>query len=345
MRHSAVLAICAAALCVAITGHAYAACDDLVEDTTKVANRKIDVGKVTTAARALAGHGVTVRVRVYDTLKGKNNIGELADKIEKECGWTTNGKRQSNLYFIPFAVEKGDIAIRTGSAINARISETVATKAIATYMVPRWQAYKRDPNALAAGLVDILDSSKVVLAQPLSGGGPTTIVRHEATDVSGFATAFKWVAIGLVIIGIAVVVVFLYSRVSQERGEGQSAQAQARAVRQKCLNRLIAITKSDFIAEMEAMVDATKPGLSKADADELQRLFGTFKRQGEEASAAFNRFDSLDKDPNVNGLSPDAYRSNEQAYEDILASSIEPAEETLKVISKILNHAQPARVA
>ena len=74
MRHSAVLAICAAALCVAITGHAYAACDDLVEDTTKVANRKIDVDKVTTAARALAGHGVTVRVRVYDTLKGKNNI-------------------------------------------------------------------------------------------------------------------------------------------------------------------------------------------------------------------------------------------------------------------------------
>lgn len=322
--------------------------NELVSDYTKVANRHIDVPKVTDSARRLAGQGVFVRVRVFDTLEGKPNIEALADKWGKKCGWTTNGKLPVSSVFISMAVEKGDLMIWSGSATNQRITEDVTRRANAAF-VPYWQSYKRDPNALTTYLVSTLDSFRTTLAQPLvaqGGGTVNTTIIHEAPKQATSLTGLWWVLAAIVLIGGSIAVVFVWSGVSQDRSEAQSAQSQARAARQKCLRRLLAITDTTSLATMEAMIVAAKPGMPEGKAAELDALFSAYKRQGEIAIAEFGRFDGVDKDdPNANGLSADAYRSNEQSYEDIMVNSIESAEESSRKISAMLDQAHSARVA
>lgn len=322
-----------ATLLCATTPLAHAACvnsDALVLDTTKVANRSIDVAKVTVAARGLAGQGATVRVRVYDTLHGSTNIDALADKDIRECKWTQpGGDRLSNLYYIAFAVERGDIKIATGKAVNARINEAATTKAIVTYMVPRWQSYKKDPNALTAGLVDILESSKVVLAQPLTGGGNTTIVRHEASDTSWL----KYLAIGVITIGGGLAVAFFLLRKRQEKDESQGVSAETYRIRADCRNRLLALNDDTVVIEAKAAKAAGSHTTGGLESD-----LATYKRLVAAGMSEFRRFDDPNRDPDEGPSVPvNVLLSNQQRYADIIVQHIEPAEKLKAIIETMFD--------
>lgn len=337
----------AAAFALVASSAAFAACEDgdvLVTDITKIANRKVDVDKVTVAARALAGQGVTVRVRVYDTLRGAKDIDELADRVMRQCEWIRDGKRLSNLLFIPLAVEKGDIKVATGSAINARISEAAATKAIVTHMVPRWQSYKKDPAALTVGLVSMLDSFKTELARPLTSqtGGTTTIVNHAPSDYSGL-----WKVVLLIVIAVFVVFgIILLKRSREDAGEASSAQAEATRVRSGCIDRLLRLTDENEQVVRQAKVDGVRSALSAADVTSLDAALSTISKLGKRGTAAFARFDSFDKDdPNRKGLGMNAYRSNQMRYEEIIAEYLEPAEALIADIDRKVAEAQKATAA
>lgn len=315
---------------------AQAACvnpDALVLDTTKVANRSIDVAKVTTAARTLAGTGATVRVRVYDTLHGSPNIDTLANKDIRECKWTQpGGERLSNLYYLAFAVEKGDIIIATGKAINTRLSEAAATKAIVTYMVPRWQSYKKDSGALTAGLVDILDSSRAVLAQPLTGGGNTTIVRHEASDTSWL----KYLAIGIVVIGGGLLLAFFLLRKRQESEESEGVAAETYRIRADCRNRLLALNDDILVMEARAAKAASH------HKNRLENDLAVYKRLVAAGMSEFRRFDDPNRDPEQGSKIPiSVLVNNQQRYADIVVQNIEPAEKLKSDIDMRLNEKEP----
>jgi hypothetical protein len=326
--------VLAAALVLTATCAAQAACDDRdvqVVDITKVANRKIDVSKVTASARSLAGEGVTVRVRVYDTLRGAKDIDELADRVMRECEWVRQGARLSNLLFIAFAVEKGDIKVATGSAINARISEAFATKAIVTYMQPRWQSYKQDSSALTAGLVGMLDSFKSEMARPLRGPQNMTVINTAPTDFSGL-----WKVLGAIIgLGAAAFFVVLFLRSREDSGNATSAQAEASRVRAGCISRLISLTEPTEHLVLQAKVDGARDTLSAAEARKLDTALTEIQNFGKRGLEAFSRFDSPEKDdPNRKGLTVSAYRSNQSRYEEILIQFVEPAEALIAQIGK-----------
>lgn len=319
----------------------------LVVDITKVANRKVDVEKITAAARNLAGTGATVRVRVYDTLRGSKDINALGEKTIRECGWTLgDGRRQSNLLFIPFAVEQGDIAVLTGSAINARLSESVATKAITTHMVPRWQSYKQDQSALTNGLVAMLNSFRVELARPLvnetRSGGTTTIVNHAPSDYSGLGKALILI---VVTAGIALGFV-LWKRSSEDKGEAAEAQAQASRARGNCIDRLLHLSDENEKVVRQAKVDGARSAISAEDARTLDSALREINALGSRGLAAFSRFDSPQgEDPNRSGLSVGAYHSNHGRYEEIIAQFIEPAERLIAQIDQTVEKASKPAAA
>jgi hypothetical protein len=321
-------------------------CDQLVIDYTKIANRKIDVAKVESAARSLASEGAIVRVRVYDTLRGSPTIDALAEKVERECKWRIDGRLQTNMIFVPFAVEKGDIAVRTGSAINARISETAATRAIMTHVAPRWQSYKKDPGALTAGLVSLLGSFRVVLAQPVTlpqvgqsapRASSQPVVIRQSNDGSWVWKTF------LVIGGIAVfgfgALVFVRSR--QDSSDASAARAEASRVRSGCIDRLIKLTDEQEIVVRKARADDVKRNLTKSEMHDIDGKLAESERLGKQGIAAFSRFDSFDKDdPNRTGLSIAAYSSNQVRYEEIIVEYVEPAEALIADLEKKLEAAE-----
>jgi hypothetical protein len=338
------------ALLIAISGQAFAAsCSDVLVDELSAFS---DKGKVAAAAASFGNATMTeVRVRAIASRRGAKNVKEFEQAFRATCPeWLqSNGKLKSNLLLFLYVDNRSSpqwVGLYYGdglSRLDAHYQRIVGDR-----FVPRIESFRGgDKAALTPGVVLMFDDLKAVMTQQVSNGGNTThnnttIVHAQPTDLSWL----KWLAIGVVVIGGGLVTAVLWSRFSQDRGEVQSAQAQVRRVRQGCLHRVIAVSDSEKIGEMEAMIEATKARLSPSAVAELDRLFADFKKQGMAASAAFERFDGVGKDdPNVNGLSADTYRTNEQAYEDLIASSVEPAEETSRKISALLNTASSSAVA
>lgn len=273
-----------------------------------------------------------MRIRVFDTLHGSASIDELGDKIIRECGWQlADGHRLSNLLFIPFAVDKGYIKIATGSAINARISEAAATKAIVSLMAPQWSGYKKDPNALTTGLVTMLDSFKVELARPLSGGGNTTIVNNQASDTSWL----KWFVIGVIGLAAGAFVIVIIIRSKQDGGNDKAAQQKARGVCADCVSRIQTISNPKFVSERQFAINAIDGSVPASTTQALLANLEKVKDYASSARSALSRFlPDQEKDPNPNGLSSAAYANNEQACTDMIVHFVEPAEELARKIDK-----------
>lgn len=335
--------VLAAILSFAMAPAVHAACvdrDALVADTTKIANRHIDVDKVTAAARSLAGTGAIVRVRVYDTLHGSKDINELVAKDVRECGWAqSDGSRLTNLLYVPLAVEHGDIIVATGRGINARLSEAVATQTIVRFMVPRWQSYKTDSQALTLGLVDMLDAFKVELSRPVGGTGTTTIVHNQASDTSWL----KYLAIGIVLIGGGLAAAFFLLRSKQDSEQSSSVAAETNRIRADCRSRLLAL--NDEILVLSAKVE----NFSGAGKTRLSNDVASFKRHVESGLSDFRRFDPNPDQEKAAKLPVNVLLSNQQRYADIVVQHVEPAEALKESIEQALAgkpaHGMPAAAA
>ena len=187
----------------------------------------------------------------------------------------------------------------------------------------------------------MVDSFKVALAQPISGpsGGNTTIVHNEPTDLSWL----KWLMIGVVVILAIVVGLFLFSRVSQDRGDVKAAQQRTRGVFSDCVERIQAISNSKFVSERSFNLSAAEGILSEATVTQLRTDLKKLAEYASSARGALNRFlPDQEKDPNPNGLSASAYQSNEQACTDMIVHFVEPAEELAKKIDDATNQAHTA---
>src|SRR5579859_4463630 len=92
-----------------------ASCDDLVVDT---ANVFTDVGKLTSAARSLAGVGYDVRVRTFKDLSVSPNIDEMRKRIQLDCpAWLSGGVLRSRVFLLFYVDKTGDIGPYFGSAL------------------------------------------------------------------------------------------------------------------------------------------------------------------------------------------------------------------------------------
>jgi hypothetical protein len=319
---------------------AHAACDDLVIDEANIIN---DVGKVTAAAHKLGGAGADVRVRTIRTLGDAQNLDDYERALERQCpSWQSGGHRKSTMLVITYLPTTRDAGVYFGAQLKPKldpvwvsIRNSALQPAISAYRNGEKDAYTKAFVAMLGGFDDVLRMSS-------PSGGPTTIVHREAAD-------FSWIwktLLGLALLALLGGAAIFYFRTRQDKGEAQAYQAEARRVRRQCLQRLLTITDPSKQKELNALILALKARLSPADSSALQAYFDTFQQQGRDALAAFGRFDDVDKeDPNANGLPASVYRSNEQAYEDIIASSIEPAEESLRKINELLGTAHAARVA
>ena len=254
--------VLAAALMFAVASPAFAGCDDLVTDDVGL----IDVAKVTEAARKAVSKGAMVRVRVVKNLAGAKNTKQFEDSLEAQCAWQSGGRRLSNLLSIPLSVEHGDMTVATGSAIETRIPESVGTKAIADFVIPKWKVRKTEPNAVTEGLVAMLDSFTVELGKPIGGAGNTTIINNQAGDSSWF---------GKMMIGLAVLALLgfggvFYLRSSQDKSEAAGLAAETYRIRADCRTRLLSL--NDDLMVLQARTDKAVSQPDYASIKDLMKL-------------------------------------------------------------------------
>lgn len=361
MRKS--LAVIAAALSLGAASAAYAAlpCDDTVVDRVHVIS---DPGKVAAAAKKLSGVGADVRVWTVSSFKemGVSNLDQYMEKVLDQCSsWRANASNPKSAlkstmvvvmihpsaYLDPGTYKRPSV-LDTGiyyGVQNASKLKAAWSSIEDSTLKPSITAYNNgEKDAYTRGFVNMMDSLGVTLKPPMpvTSTGPTTIINQAPADYSGFGSALIWI----VIIGAAGVVLafFFYSR--QGASADQGFQAKAHRARSNCLNRIIELTDTVKRDEFTSMMTAFNARLSAADAGALDSAFADYKRKGDAAAAAFNRFDAVDKDdPNKNGLSAEVYRSNEQSYQDILVQFIEPAETSLQQVKDLLEKAHLARNA
>mgnify|MGYP001613374937 CR=1 FL=1 len=190
-----------------------------------------------------------------------------------------------------------------------------------------------DKKALPPAFVETLRGFKDVMERP-AGNAPIVVKTGPSVNYTGAI-----IVVALII--LAIIGIFVFFRYRADMGETGAAMAEAHRARSTCLNRLIAITDSDKFAELDALADA-----AGEKGTEASRLIADLKSHGARATAAFNRFDNTEKDdPNKKGLSETVYRNNQQAYEDIIATMIEPAETILANVNDLLGAHHKSRAA
>lgn len=310
------------ALAVIAPTFARAACDDIVTSD----DPGVDVGKVTTAARQLAGEGIIVRIRVVAKLQAAERPEDAMASIAQSCNWVSGGRLLSSMLFVFLPVESGQIRTWTGGATNQRLPASFINGiVIPKYMTPYWKARDREPGALTQGLVNMVQALRAELARPLSSGGNTTIINQSASDNSWL----KWLVIGVLLLAVVVVSLMFVPQLRRDRSNAVSAQAQARSARSRCIGLLNELGDSDMATELNVAAQTAQADLAPEQVLKLRGDINEFNRLVRAANTMFIAFDSFDraKDPIKSGLDQRGYESLEQKYESILVNQLEPAKE------------------
>jgi hypothetical protein len=291
---------------------------------------------------SLGNSGADVRVRTVKSLGTYANLDSYERAAEQQCpSWQSNSHRKSTMLIIMFAPGTLDAGVYYGTQHVAKLNPTWIAIRNAALIPAIVAARNGEKDAYTKAFASMLSGFDEVLKTSSVAAVPTTIVHNDAGDWSWFGKMM--IIVALIIAATFGGVMLMRSR--EDKKDSMGVQSQTKRVRSGCLNRLLAISDPSKVDEMTSMVAAATSRLSASQTTEIQAHLLTFIDQGRAALAAFNRFDNVSKDdPNKDGLPVSVYRENQQAYEDIIASSIEPAEESLRNISELLKLAQVARV-
>lgn len=314
MRHFLALAALACGLAMSSSAIA-ASCSDVLIDELGAFS---DKGKVTTAAANFGNATMTqVRVRAIASRRGAKDMREFEHTYRATCPeWLqNNGKLKSNMLLFLYVDNKSSpqwVGLYYGDGL-ARLDNHYKT-IVGDRFISRVESFRNgDKTALTPGIVQMFDDLKAVATRPVGGGGNTTIINTQPTDLTWLA----WLAGGAVVLGIGVFVLFLVTRVREDRGDVQAAQEEAKVARSNCVERLNTINDSTNLVVLRANAQATN--VSTADIDQYEKL-------GKEGNAALHRFDSANDDSNRKALSSSVYRAKQQRYEEIIIKYVEPAE-------------------
>ncbi|MBP9758039.1 MAG: hypothetical protein KBD06_05545 [Candidatus Pacebacteria bacterium] len=312
---------------------AFASCSDILVDQLSATH---DKAAVTAAARELGNLGYEVRVRAISSRRGAKNIDEFEQAYRATCPeWLIGGTLRSSVLLMLYVDNRTSapwLGVYYGSGLAKLDKEYRGI--LAERFIPRIQDFRDgDKKALTPAFVETLRGFKDVMERP-AGNAPVVIKTGPSVNYTGAIVTIAFILLA----GFGVVLFFRYR---SDMGDTGAAMAEAHRARSACLNRLLAITDSDKFAELDALADAAGD-----KGTEARRLITDLKGHGTRATAAFNRFDNTEKDdPNKKGLSETVYRNNQQAYEDIIATQIEPAETILANVNELLGAHHKSRAA
>ena len=221
---------------------AHAASDDLIVDDAGIIS---DVGKVTAAARKLGNDGADVRVRTVKSLGNAPNLDEYEIAMQQQCpSWQSGGYRKSTLLVVMYAPSTLDAGIYYGVQLKSKL-DPVWVSIRNNALQPAISAYRNnEKDAYTKAFVSMLGNFGDVLKTPLTGG-PTTIIRHEATDTSWIGT----VLITLAFICTIVIAIVFFMRRREDNSEVQGVAAETYRIRADCRNRLLALNEQIMVLE------------------------------------------------------------------------------------------------
>jgi uncharacterized membrane protein YgcG len=271
-------------------------CNSVVSNDAGVALG--DTTALIRAANDVAAKGAEPHVLIEALRPGETLDTKFAQAVSACSEWQAPGsKTKSTLIVFALAPTARKSGIFYGSAWHHALDDSW-NRIKTDYMNPRF----RDRD-WAGGLAAAAEQTakRITASEDEAVHGPTTIVNHQATDLSGIWLFLKWLLIlgggaAAVIVGI-----ILFRQKKEDAAEVQAAQADAIAARNKATDAL-----NDARRKVPVYVAA-----GGKNAVSVQAWLATAMERYQTVS------DSVSNDPDQKGLTADVYQRLSKQYSGV----------------------------